>query len=131
MTKLRKPSPSGKLQGDTTDRYETFQIFLSAAVPLRMMALEVRGGATPEDFASLRGVEELLAGPGGEALVVGLGKKTKEGTAAHLANEAARAVSILSYCPGGIRIFGLRCCGPHRVYGVTDPEFCKDCVDTK
>ena len=77
-------------------------IALSAAVPLRIMELEERGGPSEEDIATCQGWSDQL-GEQGDVLLFGGGKK---GQAAHLFNQLAKSIAILSFCPGGVRLFG-------------------------
>ncbi len=74
---------------------------LDIAVPLRIMLLEDKGGATQEDFDRLKGFAERL-GSKGDVLLYG----GKPGEAAELFNEVSQAIAVLSYCPGGIKLFG-------------------------
>lgn len=75
---------------------------LSATVPLYMMELERAGGPTPEQFAALSNFSQML-GERGDTLLFG----GKSGDAGALATELAHVVAVLSFVPGGIRIFGM------------------------
>jgi hypothetical protein len=76
------------------------QSFLLTAVPLGMMALAAKGGPGDDDRAAMAGYSQMLAEHGDDLL---FGGKYGGGAAADL----ARAVALLSYLPGGIRLFGL------------------------
>lgn len=77
-------------------------IFLSAAVPLRMMELVGRGGPTTDDMTRAQAASNLL-GEKGDVLLFGSNRK---GEAAYIANELAFSIAVLSFCPGGVRTFG-------------------------
>lgn len=76
-------------------------IALSVAVPLWIMQLEEKGGPTKEDFENLKETENLIAAHGDELLY----RSKKEGRTAELFNKTAKAIAVLSFCPGGINIF--------------------------
>ena len=77
-------------------------IALSAAVPLWIMEIEACGGPTVEDLISSRAFAETL-GERGDILQFRGGKP---GETAKLFSQAARAIAILSFCPGGVTLFG-------------------------
>lgn len=77
-------------------------IFLSVAVPLRMMELVGRGGPTTDDMTRAQEASNLL-GEKGDVLLFG---SKREGETAHIANELAFSIAVLSFCPGGVRTFG-------------------------
>ena len=77
-------------------------IALSAAVPFNIMAIKERGGVTDDDFASASKFAQTL-GEKGDVLLFG---SKKEGEAADLFNQTAKAIAISSFIPGGITIFG-------------------------
>lgn len=76
-------------------------ITLSAAIPLKIMDINLRGGPTKQDFDRARSFADVLATQG-DVLMFG-GKK---GEAAKLFNELAFACAICAFVPGGITIFG-------------------------
>jgi hypothetical protein len=75
---------------------------LSATVPLYMMEIEQAGGPTTEQLESLSEFSQML-GERGDTLLFG----GKPGEAGALATELAHVVAVLSFVPGGIRIFGM------------------------
>jgi hypothetical protein len=81
-------------------RSTTMASYLLTAVPLQMMALAAKGGPDDADRAAMAGYSRMLAEHGDDLL---FGGKYGGGAAADL----ARAVALLSYLPGGIRLFGL------------------------
>lgn len=79
--------------------------FLSASVPLRIMALldNEGGGPTNEDLQAAKGFSQEL-GEKGDILLFG----GKSGESAALANKLAKMVAILAFAPGGVHCFGQR-----------------------
>ena len=65
---------------------------------------EVRKLSPEERFASIKGVGQLIAEKG-DVLMFGGGKK---GEAAHLFNELARGLAVLSFVPGGVKFAGMK-----------------------
>lgn len=80
---------------------------LLAAVPLRIIAINGRGGPNDSDLARAKSIGQLIAEKG-DILQFGGGKK---GEAADLFNELAQGIAILSFSPGGVRCFGQHWCG--------------------
>jgi hypothetical protein len=76
-------------------------IALSAAVPLRIIELQQRGGPDDADYDFARSFGRELAEKADRLLYRG-----KPGESADLFNKLARAVAILAFCPGGVTIFG-------------------------
>jgi len=76
-------------------------ISMSAAIPLWIMSLKEKGGPTNADFNESKEAGELLAHKGDILLYKG-GKK---GETANIFNKTAKAIAVLSFCPGGITIF--------------------------
>lgn len=74
---------------------------LSIAVPLRILDYEARGGPGAPDFERAREFGVVLASQGDTLLFGG-----KKGEAASMFNQVADAVAILSFCPGGVKLFG-------------------------
>lgn len=72
--------------------------WLDIAVPLALFELKERGGPTDEDIEEARKFVDELAEHGDMLLFVpdGAGK---------LASKLARAIAVLAYQPGGIRVF--------------------------
>jgi len=77
-------------------------IAMSAAVPLRIMGMLEKGGPDDADFERAQRAGKLL-GEKGDLLLF---RSKKEGETARIFNETAHAVAVLSFCPGGITIFG-------------------------
>jgi len=82
----------------------SIEIALSTAVPLLIQQWIERGKPKQEDFEELeaKNISKLL-GEKGDVLLFGSKKK---GEVARVFNELAEAIAILSFLPGGIRIFG-------------------------
>lgn len=74
---------------------------LSTAVPLRMMAMAEKGGPDAEDRKKAQKASDLLGEKGDKLLFGG-----KKGEAAELFNLLAHAITVLSFCPGGVTTFG-------------------------
>lgn len=100
---------------------------MATAVPLWIMRLREAGGPTQADIERCRELSATLSGPGGEGLVVS--GEHKKGEVAKAFNAAAEGIAILSFCPGGIRIFGMLFCGRHEQYGTSD-IMCPMCLET-
>ena len=81
--------------------YECIKLFLDTSVPLRVLALQVKGGPTSEDFKRVSEHSSLL-GEHGDALMF---KSKKKGFTAQVANAVADAIAVLSFVPGGIDLF--------------------------
>ncbi len=92
----------------------TFEIFLSAAVPLEIMRLQERGGVTPEEIVACAREfgDEMNSDVGLEcsAVVVagyaGRPTQAKRNQVAGFIARMAKAIAVMSYCPGGITVFG-------------------------
>lgn len=74
---------------------------LAIAVPLRILEIKSRGGPTDTDFERAKAFGPVLAEKG-DVLMFG-GKK--KGEAAHLFNELAYAMAVMSFVPGGLNFF--------------------------
>lgn len=95
-----------ELPPDPFERLNSHPIgcFVSASVPLRIMAiLKEYGEPTDRHWEEARDFADVL-GEKGDVLLFG-GKK---GEAASLANTLAQAIAVMSFLPGGIRVFGQR-----------------------
>lgn len=77
-------------------------IALSAAVPLKIMEIQARGGITGDDLKQLPQIAQLLAEHGDDLLF----KSVKKGETAKVFNEVVCGIAILAFVPGGITIFG-------------------------
>ena len=75
---------------------------LQTGVPLRIMEMEARGGPSDLDLNFAREYSSVL-GSKGDVLLFGSKKK---GECAELMNGLIRAVAVLAFCPGGVRLFG-------------------------
>ena len=93
----RVPQPDAV--GNTGGTYALCRIMLQAAVPLRIMGIQARGGATAADFARVISYNEEL---GSEYLLF---RSPKAGETARLFNLLSEAIAILAWVPGGITIF--------------------------
>jgi len=81
--------------------YENIKLFLDAAVPLRVLALQEQGGPTSEDFKRISAHSNLL-GEHGDALMF---TSKKKGLTAKVANAVADSIAVLSFVPGGVELF--------------------------
>jgi hypothetical protein len=94
------------------------RLHLQLCVPLRIADLRARGGPDHSDYARLRGylvptdpvqedgsggIHSLLCA-GAEAILF----RTEQGKSAEWVSKLVDAIAVLSFCPGGIDIFGLR-----------------------
>jgi hypothetical protein len=77
-------------------------IALSVAVPLHIIKLKERGGPDEADLKKAREFNKDLS-ERGDVLLFGSKKK---GEAASLFNGLARSIAVLSFCPGGVTLFG-------------------------
>lgn len=77
---------------------------LDLAVPLWIMQLKERGGPTQADFDALQDAENTLAACSEYALF----RSSKPGESARSFNAIAKSIATLSFCPGGISLFGRR-----------------------
>lgn len=77
--------------------------FLATTVPLKIQEIEDQAGPTLEDFVNLGPFAEIL-GSQGDVLLFGGGKPMLQH---QIADQLARAVAIMSYIPGGVKLFGV------------------------
>lgn len=77
-------------------------IALSAAVPLRLMAMEMQGGPSSADYERARKASAVFGSEGDKLLF----RSKKQGDTARVFNVLSHAVAVLAFCPGGIHIFG-------------------------
>jgi hypothetical protein len=77
-------------------------IALSAAVPLHIVELKAKGGPDAADLKKAQELSQIL-GERGDILLFGGGKK---GEAADMFNSTAHALAVLSFLPGGVKLFG-------------------------
>lgn len=73
---------------------------VDAIVRLRMREYEAQGGPTEADFERIRKFAQVLAEQG-DALLYSIPGKT-----ARMVNSLADAIAVLSFVPGGIKVFG-------------------------
>jgi hypothetical protein len=78
------------------------KIFLLASVPLRILALRETGGPQAHDYGRIQMFFKVLAEQGDQLLF----KSAVPGRTADLANGLADAIAVLSFCPGGVTLFG-------------------------
>lgn len=83
------------------ERKDLLSMTLSAAVPLGMIAMAEKGGPGADDMRRAQKAGDLLGAKGDRLLFGG-----KKGEAAKLFNDLSHAIVVLSFCPGGITIFG-------------------------
>lgn len=86
--------------------YQEFVTLLSIAVPLRIALLLEQGGATAEDFQRVAGYDDEIGRA--DALFFASERRGKRGEAASWFNKVAEALAVLSFCSGGVDLFGLR-----------------------
>jgi hypothetical protein len=80
----------------------TLPAFLEMAVPLEILRLRQEGGPTDADLERARTLVQPLL-ERGDVLLFGRGKP---GEAGALAGRLANAIAVLSFAPGGVRVFG-------------------------
>jgi len=85
-----------------SDTYRELAMLLGVAVPLWITRLLNRDGPRTEDFTRIAGYSDEL----GSADAVLCGSK-QPGAIASFFNKLAEAMAVLSFCPGGIELFGL------------------------
>lgn len=91
------------------------QIALSCAVPLHIQKIKAEGGITGEDVRWCGRISELIGEHGDILLWKGTKKNNyqdlfpgqKNISTADVFNVMAKAIAIQSFCPGGIKIFGM------------------------
>lgn len=85
---------------------------MACAIPLYILQFKEKGGPTEEDFQQTKKVSDML-GEHGDLLIYG-GKPrnfthdgiTEKISTADIFNKTAKAIAVLSFCPGGVDIFG-------------------------
>lgn len=77
-------------------------IALQAAVPLRIIEIREQGGPGSEDLERLKRFSRELAEHGDKLLY----RSKKKGETAKLFNELGFCIAVMSFCPGGITVFG-------------------------
>ena len=94
------------------------KISLEAAVPLWIAEIERAGGPSDEDYQTCRDFAGTLAEKGDRILY----RSKVKGETAQLFNALARSIAVMAFCPGGIRLFGMRWearpRGPSRYLGI-------------
>jgi len=80
---------------------------LLLVVPLEILELKNRGGPDDRDLARAGEIGQTIAAKG-DVLLFGGGRN---GEARDLLNQLAKGIAILSFAPGGVRIFGQHWCG--------------------
>ena len=75
---------------------------LEAAVPLRILDLQSRGGPTDSDYERARAFSAILCEKGDQILYA----SKKPGYTAYLFNELVQAIAVMAFQPAGIRVFG-------------------------
>lgn len=79
-------------------------VSLSAAVPLRILEYQSRGGPSDSDFERVRGYAEIL-GEKGDILQF---RSKKKGETAEIFNKVADGLAVMAFCPGGVKFRELR-----------------------
>lgn len=77
-------------------------IALSATVPLWIMEIKTAGGVTADDISFAHNFAR-VPGEKGDILQY---KSKKAGKSAKVFNGLARALAIMSFCPGGVKFRG-------------------------
>jgi len=75
---------------------------LEAAVPLRILEFQSRGGPSDSDYERARAFSAILCAKGDQLLY----RSDKPGYTAYLFNELAQAIAVMAFQPAGIRVFG-------------------------
>ena len=75
---------------------------LDCAVPLLIIEIKQRGGPTDSDWHRAQEIGQLLGEKGDLLMFPG----KKKGESAKVFNELAYGIAMLSFCPGGIKVFG-------------------------
>src|SRR4051794_22579860 len=75
---------------------------LALLVPLAIMELHAKGGPTAADYREAGTIQQVLA-ERADVLLFGGGRK---GEAGQIAAQLARGIALLSFWPGGVRLFG-------------------------
>ena len=81
---------------------DLLRIALSAAVPLRIMALHARGGPSDFDVRMAREGSQLI-GEKGDLLMFRGGKL---GETAQVFTVLVESLAVLAFCPGGVTFLG-------------------------
>ena len=81
---------------------ELFRLTLEVGVPIRAAELQYHGGPSKLDLEEARAFADVLAEKG-DILQFRGGKK---GEAGEIMGGLIRAVAVLAFCPGGIKLFG-------------------------
>jgi hypothetical protein len=77
-------------------------VHLSAQVPLYIAELRAQGGPTDADRDTAQRLGPVIAAHGDRLLY----RSTRAGETAGLANDLGFAIAVLSFCPGGVTVFG-------------------------
>lgn len=83
------------------DAKELIPLHLSVAVPLHVAELLRRGGPDDEDFRRLSEIALDLSANGDRLLY-------RSDRAGDLINKLAYSMAVMSFCPGGVKAFGLK-----------------------
>lgn len=93
-------------------RQAVLEVALAAAVPLRICEMHAKGGPSDLDWTTAHDYGMVLGARGDVLQYGGKGKGGVEGegkgSAAALFNRLAHALAVMSFCPGGVQIFGRR-----------------------
>lgn len=83
---------------------ELLRFALTLGVPQAMRELARRGGPTEADYEAARAFGEVVAHPGAEALLF---RSPKRGETARMCSDLIRAIGVMAFVPGGVRLLGL------------------------
>ena len=81
---------------------EPLRMALSAAVHLRIMELQARGGVSPEDIIACNASAKII----GEKADLLMFPGRKRGETAAVFNVLVNALAVLSFAPGGVDFLG-------------------------
>ena len=81
---------------------DELSIALSVAVPLCIEQMKSLGGPSTSDFVEAAKFGRVLSEKGDILLFGG----RKKGETANMFNKTAKSIAVLSFCPGGIELFG-------------------------
>jgi len=83
-------------------KYVLLKTALEAAVPLRIMEIEARGGVTDYDISECHNISQEL-GERGDILLF---KSKNKGETAAIFNRLAQGLAVMAFCKGGVTFLG-------------------------
>lgn len=104
MTSNSSINPDSPDSGQQADpgKQSLLATALSAAVPLHILGFCQHGGPTDEDLTRVKSYQKDLCEHGEDLFF----RSKKPSGSAERFNQTAEAIAVLSFCPGGITIFG-------------------------